>query len=77
MDTFFFIEIATENKQLRLGPYATYAAAAEILMDCLPAILAAELQWTAPETYTATLAEWTVSPGHWSLVAVKATEVRE
>lgn len=76
MDTFFFIQIEITDLEtpIRLGPYATYTSAAEIMVDCLPAVLSAELQTTEFPTYTASISEWAAQEHGWDRIGIKVTE---
>lgn len=81
MDTFFFIEVTMVTPvedTIRLGPYATFNAAAEIMVDCLPSILEAETLSRNPIYKTASISEWMIYHGEWEQLAIPVTEdVRE
>jgi hypothetical protein len=78
MDTFFFIEVEVvepTEASLRLGPYATFSSAAEILVDCMPIILEAETLSKNPVYKEASISEWIVYKGAWEQLAIPVTEI--
>ena len=77
MDTFFFIHVNVEapvRTTVRLGPYATFVSAAEILVDCLPSVLSAETHHKQPIYYEASISEWMILDGKWERLATSVTE---
>lgn len=76
MDTFFFIyvDILSTGEVFRFGPYATIGAAAEIMVDCLPMLLIAELNVEQSPAYKASISEWMISDNAWEMLTIKITE---
>jgi hypothetical protein len=79
MNTFFFIhvKITGTGSVIRFGPYATIGAAAEIMVDCLPMLLAAELSTTPLPSYEASISEWMINDDAWEMLTIKITENRK